>query len=161
MSQGSAVGIVTGYGLDNQGVGVRVLGGSQIFSSPNRPDRLWGPPNLLFNGYWALKSSRVESYITTDGQLASVSWHKAPIWGSWPDLYYCNTDAGLLMWGSLSNERARLLFAIAAGPRQRSQSWVWVLWDSRPYFTVSDSRLVASYDSQDSSGGMQPRLHMG
>jgi len=22
------------------------------FSFPKRPDRLWGPPSLLFNGYW-------------------------------------------------------------------------------------------------------------
>jgi hypothetical protein len=33
-----------------------------------------------------------------------------------------------------------LSFTIAAGPRQRSHSRVWVPWDSRPYFTVSDSR---------------------
>jgi hypothetical protein len=51
MSRESAVGIATGYGLDDQGVGVRVPLGSRIFSSPRRPDRLWGPPNLLSNGY--------------------------------------------------------------------------------------------------------------
>jgi hypothetical protein len=50
-SRDSAVGIATGYGLDNRGVGVRVTVGSRIFSSPCRPDRLWGPPNLLSNGY--------------------------------------------------------------------------------------------------------------
>jgi hypothetical protein len=49
----SSVGIATGYGLDNRGVGVRVPIGSRIFSSPNRPDQLWGPPNLLSSGYWA------------------------------------------------------------------------------------------------------------
>jgi Uma2 family endonuclease len=38
----SAVGVATGYGLDDRGVGVRV------------PDRLWGPPNLLSNGYRGL-----------------------------------------------------------------------------------------------------------
>jgi hypothetical protein len=43
-----------GYGLDDRGVGVRVTVGSRIFSSPRRPDRLWGPPNLLSNGYWGL-----------------------------------------------------------------------------------------------------------
>jgi hypothetical protein len=42
-SRGSAVGIATGYGLDDRGVGVRVPVGSRIFSSPRRPDRLWGP----------------------------------------------------------------------------------------------------------------------
>jgi hypothetical protein len=33
-------------------------------------------------------SSRVESCITTDGQLTSLSWNKAPIWGLRPDFYY-------------------------------------------------------------------------
>jgi hypothetical protein len=41
------VGIATGYGLDDQGVGIRVPVGSKIFTSPYRTDRLWGPPNLL------------------------------------------------------------------------------------------------------------------
>jgi hypothetical protein len=50
-SRDSVVGIATGYGLDDRAVGVRVPIGSRIFSSPNRPDRLWGPPNLLSSGY--------------------------------------------------------------------------------------------------------------
>jgi hypothetical protein len=50
----SAIGIATGCGLEDQGVGVRVPVGSRIFCSPRRPDRLWGPPNLLSNGYWGL-----------------------------------------------------------------------------------------------------------
>jgi hypothetical protein len=25
--------------------------GVRIFTSPNHPNRLWGPPNLLSNGY--------------------------------------------------------------------------------------------------------------
>jgi hypothetical protein len=50
-SRGSAVGTVTGYGLSDRGVGVRIPIGSRIFTSPHRPDRLWGLPNLLSNGY--------------------------------------------------------------------------------------------------------------
>jgi hypothetical protein len=46
----SAVVTATGYGLDDREVGVRVPVGSRIFSSPSRPDRLWGSPNLLSNG---------------------------------------------------------------------------------------------------------------
>jgi hypothetical protein len=43
-SRDSAVGIATGYELDDRGVGVRVPVGARIFTSPCRPDRLWGPP---------------------------------------------------------------------------------------------------------------------
>jgi hypothetical protein len=73
-----------------------------------------------------------------DGQSASLSWNKAPIWGLRPDFYYCQTVAGLLMWGALSDERTGLSFTIAAGARQRSHSRVRVPWDSWPYFTVLD-----------------------
>jgi hypothetical protein len=45
-----------------------------------------------------------------------------------PDLDYCLTVAGLLIWGALSNERTGLSFAIANGPRQRSHFWVRVLY---------------------------------
>jgi hypothetical protein len=48
------------------------------------------------------------------------------------------------MWGALSDEMTGMSFTIAAGPRQRSHSQVRVPWDSRPYFTVSDSRLPFS-----------------
>jgi hypothetical protein len=54
MSRGGAVGIATGYGLDDRGVGVQAPVESRIFISPRRPDRLWGPPNLLSNGYQGL-----------------------------------------------------------------------------------------------------------
>jgi hypothetical protein len=54
VSWNSIVGTATSYGLDERGVRVRVLVGSRIFSSPHHPDHLWGPPNLLSNGYWGL-----------------------------------------------------------------------------------------------------------
>jgi hypothetical protein len=50
----SVVGIAAGYKLDDWGVGVRVPEGSRIFYSPRPPHRLWGPPNLLSNGYRGL-----------------------------------------------------------------------------------------------------------
>jgi hypothetical protein len=78
--------------------------------------------------FCVLPSSESESLVTTDGQSASLSF------------YYSQTIAGLLMWGALSDERTGLTFTIAAAARQRSHSRVRVRWDSRPYFTVSDSR---------------------
>jgi hypothetical protein len=49
LNRDSVVDTATAYGLDGRGDGVRVPVGSKIFSSPSRPDRLWGPPNLLHN----------------------------------------------------------------------------------------------------------------
>jgi hypothetical protein len=99
----------------------------------------------IFNGAESfVTESESESYITTDCQSANLSWNKAPIWGLRPDFYYCQTIAGLLMWGALSDERMALSFTIAAGSRQYSHFRVRDPWDSWPYFTVSDSRLLLS-----------------
>jgi hypothetical protein len=99
---------------------------------------------LLRMNLWLLPESLElsESYVTTDGQSASLSWNKAPICGLRPDIYYSLTIT-VLLWGALSNERTGLSFLYAAGPRQRSLSWVRVPLDS-PYFTVSDLRLPFS-----------------
>jgi hypothetical protein len=48
------------------------------------------------------------------------------------------------MWGAFSDERTALSFTIAAGPRQGNHSRVRDPWDSRPYFTLSDSKLPCS-----------------
>jgi hypothetical protein len=53
-SRDSVVGIATSYGLGNRGVEVRAPVGSRTFSSPRCPDRLWGSPNLLSDGYRGL-----------------------------------------------------------------------------------------------------------
>jgi hypothetical protein len=56
----SAVGIATGYGLDDRGVEIRVLVESRMFSSPYRPDRLW---------------AHLASYqIDTWGSFPGVKW---------------------------------------------------------------------------------------
>jgi hypothetical protein len=43
----SSVGIATDYRLDGPGSNP---GGGKIFHT--RPDQPWGPPSLLYNGYW-------------------------------------------------------------------------------------------------------------
>ena len=47
LGPGSVVGIATGYGLD--GPGIESRWGGEIFRTC--PDRPWGPPSLLYNGY--------------------------------------------------------------------------------------------------------------
>jgi hypothetical protein len=49
-----------------------------------------------------------ESYVTTDGQSASLSWCQAPIWALRLDFNYCLTFVGLLKWGVLSDEKTGL-----------------------------------------------------
>jgi hypothetical protein len=56
----------------------------------------------------------------------------------------CVTVMVLFLWGALSDERSGLSSVCAAGPCQRSLSRVRVLWDLRPYFTVSHLRLPFS-----------------
>jgi hypothetical protein len=66
---------------------------------------------ILRSLFLSATQSQSQSYVTTDGQSASLSWNEAPIWGLRPDLYYYQTVAGLLMWGALSDERTDLSFA--------------------------------------------------
>jgi hypothetical protein len=49
-SRDSPVGVATGYGLDDRGVEIRVPVETRIFSPPNRPDWLWGPPTSYVMG---------------------------------------------------------------------------------------------------------------
>jgi hypothetical protein len=67
-------------------------------------------------------SHKSQSYVTTDGQSTSPPWCQANIWGPRPDFCYCQTVAGLLLWGTLSDERMGVPFTITSGPRQRSHT---------------------------------------
>jgi hypothetical protein len=59
-----------------------------------------GSDPLLTAVPFQLNHSSESKYVTTESQSACLSWNKAPIWGLRPDLYYCLTVAGLLMWGA-------------------------------------------------------------
>jgi hypothetical protein len=76
--------------------------------------------SALFFSVLSFAESECEYYVTIDGQSASLSWNKAPIWGLRQDFYYCRTVAGLLMLGALSDERTGLSFVCASGSCQRS-----------------------------------------
>jgi hypothetical protein len=53
---GSSIGIATGYGLDGPRIEKKNPGGGEIFRT--RPDRHWGPPGLLYNGYWVFPGGK-------------------------------------------------------------------------------------------------------
>jgi hypothetical protein len=103
---------------------------NKIFNVRISPSPIFNPLELSLSRTLELNLCSVfESYVTTDGQSASPSWNKASIWDLRPDFYYCQTVAGLLMWGALSEERTGLSFTIFAGPRQRRHSRVLFPWD--------------------------------
>jgi hypothetical protein len=92
---------------------LRLAGSRWRYSTP--------PPH----GFWLVESES-ESYVTTDGQSASLSWYKLPIRGLRPDFYF-RTEYGirltvtfLIPWGALSDKRTGLSVVCAAGPCQRS-----------------------------------------
>jgi hypothetical protein len=103
-----------------------------------------------------------ESYITTDGQLTSLSWNKAPIWGLRPDLYYCQTVAGLLMWGrSLWREDGSVCYNCCWRSPAQTFSDPSPVGLATIFYCLRFFLFVASYDSQGYGGGIGPRLHAG
>jgi hypothetical protein len=109
-----------------------------------------------------------ESNVMTDGQSASLSGNKAPICGLQPDFCYCQTVAGLLMWGAVfdgrTGGRVCVLQLYTAGPLQRKSfsypspvGLATILYCLR----FEDLHFVTSYDSQGHGGGIRPRPHTG
>ena len=87
MGQDSAVGIATRYGLNDTGIESRW--GDEIFRTC--PDRPWGPPSLLYNGYrvfLGVKSGRGAT-LTPHHLLVPRSWKSRailllPLWAVRP-----------------------------------------------------------------------------
>jgi hypothetical protein len=87
--------------------------------------------------------SQSQSHIATDSQSISKSWCRATS-GSHDQIFITLCKLWYFFWGPLSDERIGLSFIYAAGPHKCSLSRVRVPWDSWPYFTVSDLRLLFS-----------------
>jgi hypothetical protein len=65
-----AVSIATGYGLDDQGVGVRFPVEAKNFTSPCRPDRLWAHP-----ASYPMRTGGFLLGVKRQGREADL-WHK-------------------------------------------------------------------------------------
>jgi hypothetical protein len=70
---GSSVGIATGYGLDDPGIESRGGGGQMFGTCPDRP---WGPPSLLYNGYRVFPGGRKRPGRDVDPSPLLVPWSK-------------------------------------------------------------------------------------
>jgi hypothetical protein len=60
-SRDSSVSTATGYGRDS------ISGSARLFSYPQRPERLWGPPSLVSNAYWWLFPRGVVFFLVSLG----------------------------------------------------------------------------------------------
>jgi hypothetical protein len=85
-SRERAIGIATVYELDDRGFGVWVPVGERIFTSPRRPDRLWGPLSLLSNRYCGVKLTTLLQLVPSSRLRGSIhplshrpSWRSAKL----------------------------------------------------------------------------------
>jgi hypothetical protein len=102
----------------------------------------------------------LESYIMTDGQSASLSWNKSPIWGLRPDFYYCQLRVCWCGAHFLTRGRVcylQLLLALASavilGSKVRGTRGHIVLDSSLPFSSPPTTRM-ATVEVR-----IRPRLH--
>jgi hypothetical protein len=81
-------------------------------------------------------------------------WCTATIWGPFTYFYYWHAFAGLLKWGTLSDERMLQYYITAAGPRHRSHFPDRVPQDAWLHFPVSNLYLA---QPGESGPHIQPR----
>jgi hypothetical protein len=147
-------------------------------------------PKVLTLSTATLNLCQSESYVTTDGQSASLSWCQALIGGPSPDFYYCHTVSGLLMWGAFLTRgrvcRLQFLLGFASAvileyksrgthghillslirdsPNLEGQDPVFISPKNRMarlYPQALGSIFFASYGSQGYGGGIRIGLNTG
>jgi hypothetical protein len=81
--------------------------GDELFSTEHRSAAVYAVSTRKDTAW-----TQCEPYVRTDGQSATLSWNKAPIWGLRPESYNCQTVSGLLMYGALPDGRTGLLLRL-------------------------------------------------
>jgi hypothetical protein len=109
-------------------------------------------------------SSQSQSYITTDGQPASLSWNKSTHLGLTTRSWLLSDSSGFVglgrpLWREDGSAVCNCYWSSPAqsfsGPSPVGLVAVFYT------LTFDTSLFVASYDSQGHGGGIRPRLHTG
>jgi hypothetical protein len=103
-----------GYGLDERDVWIRAPVGSKFFSSPRRPNRLWGLPTLLSNVFRGLfpagkAAGAWKSPLTSNILLYNLRFSQRWLWrmlSSWVGRH------GDLVWTDVSEENIASIFRV-------------------------------------------------
>jgi hypothetical protein len=104
-----------------------------------------------------------QAFVMTDGQSASLSWNKAPVWGLRPDLIMSDScgfvDVGRSLWREDGSVVHNCCWSWPAqpfpGPSPVGLATIFYCVRFETFL------FVASYDSQGYGGGFRPRLHTG
>jgi hypothetical protein len=87
-----------------------------------------------------------ESYVTTDGQSASLSWNKAPNWGIRPDLYYLCDSCGFVVLGRPLNPYWRYCIPFICIAEHKTQvSFKKKRCKCSPFFPIHASISLTSF----------------
>jgi hypothetical protein len=91
-----------------------------------------------------LSPSHSQSYVTTDISR-QPSFVSSPIWGPRSDCYCCQTVAGFLLWGALSDARTGLPFTSAASPHHCSPAGLMTILYCLRFETSQNWRARCPY----------------
>jgi hypothetical protein len=89
---------VASYHSQDYGGGIVTRSARGVLTSPNSTAKFIKDLN------------QVKIMLRPTVQSTRPSWNKAPIWGLRPNLYYCQTVAGFLMWDSLWREDLSVVY---------------------------------------------------
>jgi hypothetical protein len=164
---GSVVGIATGYRLD--GPGIEFWWGQEFFPCP---DRIWGPPSLLYNGYWVFPRGKEQPGHDADPSFpSSAVGHKRVerlplllLWAVWPvqRLSVC-TRVHFTFMPHWNVDALRILFLVNVATKPLSSQEVYStilnvswpctddsLWKTKPKSAYTNMSVCCSICSRTS-----------
>jgi hypothetical protein len=90
-----------------------------------------------------LRQYQSQSYLTTDGQSASLSWYQTPIWNPWPTVLYTSMETSLdsrgfaIMWRPLWREDKAVIYRCCWASPEQSFSGLRPVWLITIFYSIN------------------------